>query len=179
MKFLVLMAEEDTWNRWNALSEAEQQAVFDCFTAFTAAVEERGKVIAGDALDRPELARTVRPGAERPVTEGPFAETVEQMGGFWVVDLPDLETAVAAARLLPEAYSVEVRPDRRHRRLTQAIGCRASRTPGATSGAACWPCSSPGTDASTSPRTASATPSRPPPVPGRPTAPPTTPPPGC
>lgn len=32
------------------------------------------------------------------------------MGGFWVVELPDLETAVAAAKLLPEAYSVEVRP---------------------------------------------------------------------
>ena len=118
MKFLVLMAEEDTWNRWNALSDAEQQAAYDCFTAFTTAVEERGKVIAGDALDRPEQARTVRPGSERLVTEGPFAETVEQMGGFWVVELPDLETAVAAARLLPEAYSVEVRPIVRHRRLT-------------------------------------------------------------
>ena len=110
MKFLVLMAEEDTWNRWNALSDVEQQAAYDCFTAFTAAVEQSGKVIAGDALDRPERARTVRPGAERLVTEGPFAETVEQMGGFWVVELPDLETAVTAARLLPEAYSVEVRP---------------------------------------------------------------------
>jgi hypothetical protein len=110
MKFLVLMAEEDTWNRWNALPESEQQAAYDCFTAFTAAVDQRGKVIAGDALDRPELARTVRPGAERVVTEGPFAETVEQMGGFWVVELPDLDTAVAAAKLLPPAYSVEVRP---------------------------------------------------------------------
>ena len=110
MKFLVLMAEEDTWDRWNALSEAEQQAAYDCFNAFTAAVGQRGKVIAGDALDRPELARTVRPGPERLVTEGPFAETVEQMGGFWVVELPDLETALGAAKLLPEAYSVEVRP---------------------------------------------------------------------
>ena len=110
MKFLVLMAEEDTWDRWNALSDGEQQEVFDRFTAFTKAVEERGTVIAGEALDRPELARTVRPGPDRPVTDGPFAETVEQMGGFWLVDLPDLDSAVAAARLLPEAYSVEVRP---------------------------------------------------------------------
>jgi hypothetical protein len=112
MKYLVLMAEEDTWDRWNALSDAEQQAVFEKFSAFTAAVEERGKVIAGEALDRPDRARTVRPGPGpgRPVTDGPFAETVEQMGGFWLVDLPDLDTAVAAARLLPEAYSIEVRP---------------------------------------------------------------------
>jgi hypothetical protein len=110
VKFLVLMAEEDTWERWTGLSDAEQQEVFDRFTAFTEAVKERGTVLAGEALDRAELARTIRPGADRPVTEGPFAETVEQLGGFWLVDLPDLETALAAARLLPEAYSVEVRP---------------------------------------------------------------------
>ena len=76
MKFLVLMAEEDTWERWNALSDAEQQDVFDSFTAFTEAVKERGTVLAGEALDRAESARTVRPGPGRPVTEGPFAETV-------------------------------------------------------------------------------------------------------
>ena len=110
MKFLVLMAEEDTWERWNALTDAEQQDVFDSFTAFTEAVKERGTVLAGEALDRAESARTVRPGAGRSVTEGPFAETVEQLGGFWLVDLPDLETAVAAATLLPATYSVEVRP---------------------------------------------------------------------
>jgi hypothetical protein len=110
MKFLVLMAEEDTWERWNALSDVEQQDVFDRFTAFTKAVNERGAVLAGEALDRPESARTVRPGPGRPVTEGPYAETVEQMGGFWLVELPDLDAALTAARLLPEAYSVEVRP---------------------------------------------------------------------
>ena len=110
MKFLVLMAEEDTWERWNALSDAEQQEVFYSFTAFTEAVKERGTVLAGEALDRTESARTVRPGPGRPVTEGPFAETVEQLGGFWLVDLPDLESAVGAAKLLPEAYRVEVRP---------------------------------------------------------------------
>jgi hypothetical protein len=110
MKFLVLMAEQDTWERWNALSDSEQQDVFDSFTAFTEAVKERGTVLAGEALDRAEGARTVRPGAGRPVTEGPFAETVEQLGGFWLVDLPDLDSAVDAAKLLPEAYSVEVRP---------------------------------------------------------------------
>jgi hypothetical protein len=110
MKFLVLMAEQDTWERWNALSDSEQQDVFDSFTAFTEAVKERGTVLAGEALDRAESTRTVRPGAGRPVTEGPFAETVEQLGGFWLVDLPDLDSAVDAAKLLPEAYSVEVRP---------------------------------------------------------------------
>jgi hypothetical protein len=110
VKFLVLMAEEDSWERWNALSDAEQQAVFERFTAFSEAVKERGTVLAGEALDRPESARTISPGAGRAVTEGPYAETVEQLGGFWLVDLPDLDTAVEAARLLPDTYRVEVRP---------------------------------------------------------------------
>ena len=42
--------------------------------------------------------------------DGPFAETVEQIGGFYVVDLPDLETAVELAKLLPQEHLVEVRP---------------------------------------------------------------------
>ena len=63
MKFLVLMAEEDTWDRWNALSDAEQQAVFDRFTAFTAAVEERGTVWPARPWTGRSSARTVRPGA--------------------------------------------------------------------------------------------------------------------
>jgi hypothetical protein len=67
-------------------------------------------VVLGDALARPDASVTLRPGAGRPATEGPYAETVEQVGGFYVVDLPDHATAVELARLLPSEYSVEVRP---------------------------------------------------------------------
>ena len=110
MKFLVLMAEEDTWNRWNALSDGEQQAVFDRFTAFTKAVEERGTVIAGEALDRPELARTVRPGPDRQVTDGPYAETAEQLTGFYIVDTSDLDDLVEVCKVLGQGEGViEVR----------------------------------------------------------------------
>ena len=52
----------------------------------------------------------MRPGRERAVTTGPYAETVEQVGGFYFVDLPDLATAVEVAALLPREYTVEVRP---------------------------------------------------------------------
>ena len=55
-------------------------------------------------------ARTLGPGDDRVVTDGPYAETVEQLGGFYLVDLPDLDAAVGAARLLPSAYTIEVRP---------------------------------------------------------------------
>jgi hypothetical protein len=43
------------------------------------------------------------------VTEGPFAETVEQVGGFYLIDVPDMDTAVELAALLPREYTVEVR----------------------------------------------------------------------
>jgi hypothetical protein len=74
------------------------------------AVRRRGTIVVGDALHRPETARTVHPGQVRVVTEGPFAETVEQLGGFYVVELPDLETAVEIAKMLPHEHRVEVRP---------------------------------------------------------------------
>lgn len=107
MRFLVLMTEEDHYARWDAATEAEQQAAFDCMSAFTAAVAERGSVVHGEALARPEEARVVRAAA---VTEGPYAETVEQLGGFFLIDVPDLDTAVAHAKLLPPAWTIEVRP---------------------------------------------------------------------
>lgn len=110
MKFLVLMAETDHFSRWDAANDGERQAVFACFQAFTEAVREHGSVLGGEALAASGEARTLRPGADRPVTEGPFADTVEQMGGFYLVELPDRDTAVELARLLPPEYTVEVRP---------------------------------------------------------------------
>ncbi len=106
MRFLVLMAEEDHFDRWEAASEEQQQVFFDGLAAFTAAVRERGQVLLGEALDRPERAVTLRGDS---TTDGPYAETVEQVGGFYVVDLPSHEVAVETARLLP-VPAVEVRP---------------------------------------------------------------------
>ena len=112
MKFLVLMAEEDTWDRWNAATQDDRDKMMGQLEEFAAAVEKRGTMLAGEALRRPEEARTLRPVRHdgRPVTEGPYAETVEQLGGFYLVDLDDLETAVETARLLPDAWTIEVRP---------------------------------------------------------------------
>src|ERR1700754_172520 len=110
MKFLVLMAEENTWDRWNSASEADRDHMMEQLEAFSIAVKEHGTMLAGEALRRPEEARTLRPGDGRPVTEGPYAESVEQLGGFYLVDVTDRDTAVELSRLLPEAWTVEVRP---------------------------------------------------------------------
>ena len=112
MKFVVLMAETDHYERWAALTDEERAAAFTAFEKYAVAVAEHGEVLGGEGLADPREARTVTPGRrdERPVTEGPYAETAEQLGGFFLVDLPDLETAVETARLLPEAFLIEVRP---------------------------------------------------------------------
>jgi len=75
---------------------------------FSVAVAEAGAtIVGGAALTGPSTARTVR-GADRAVVDGPFAETREVLGGFYVIDAPDLDTALALARRCPEDV-VEVR----------------------------------------------------------------------
>lgn len=110
MQFLVLLGSVNHFDDWDAADDRLRSRFFDDYRAFAGAVRERGRIVVGDALARPETARSLRPGSPRTVTEGPYAETVEQIGGFYVVDLPDLETAVEIAALLPQEYVVEVRP---------------------------------------------------------------------
>jgi hypothetical protein len=109
-RFLILMAEDDHFARWDAADDATRERVFADFRAFTAAVRERGRLRGGEALTHPKQARTLRPdGDGRRVTDGPYAETVEQLGGFYLVELPDLAAAVEMAALLPREYDIEVR----------------------------------------------------------------------
>jgi hypothetical protein len=69
--------------------------------------------VAGDALERPDVATTVRErGGETQFTDGPFAETKEFLAGYYLLDCPDLDTALEHASRMPNvAYgSTEVRP---------------------------------------------------------------------
>jgi hypothetical protein len=109
-RFLILMAEVDHFARWEAADDGERERVLAAFQAFTEAVRVRGRFRGGEALVHPQNARTLRPeGDGRRVTEGPYAETVEQLGGFYLVELPDLATAIEVAALLPREYDIEVR----------------------------------------------------------------------
>jgi hypothetical protein len=108
MRFLVLITEPDHFDNWDAADAGEREAAFAAYNAFGDAVRRTGTLVAGDALHRPEEARTVRPGGL--VTRGPYAETTEQLGGFYLIDVPDLDTAVSLAGLLPGRYTIEVRP---------------------------------------------------------------------
>ncbi|MBD8078886.1 YciI family protein [Cellulosimicrobium arenosum] len=108
MRFVLLLHEdEQVWARAGATERADHVRRHD---AFSEAVRARGELVGGEALSAVAAATTVRRDAESTtVTEGPYAETVEQLGGFYVVDLPDLDAVLEAVALLPP-YSVEVRP---------------------------------------------------------------------
>ena len=83
--------------------------VMEAHNRFAAGVERLGaKLLGGEALQDTSTATSVR-GTE--VTDGPFAETKEALGGFYLVDAPDLDTALAVARTVPARFGgVEVRP---------------------------------------------------------------------
>lgn len=112
MKVLVLMAEPDHFARWQDSDADHRARVVADFTAFDTAVAARGRVLGGEALAPTSTARTVRAGtdaASRAVTDGPYAETAEQLGGYYLIEVDDLEVAVELVRLLPREYDVEVR----------------------------------------------------------------------
>jgi len=81
--------------------------------AFTESLQKAGAFVAGDALERPDVATTVRVrDTQTQFTDGPFAETKEYLAGYYLVDCPDLDTALDHASRMPNVSygSTEVRP---------------------------------------------------------------------
>ena len=95
------------------MSQADMGQVMEAYGAFTEAIKTAGVMVAGDALKPTSAATTVRVRDGKPLhTDGPFAETKEQLGGFYILDCKDLDEALAWAAKIPTAHhgSVEVRP---------------------------------------------------------------------
>ena len=110
MRYVVLVAYRP--GEWEDASEQVRREYFDAHHAFERFVDERGRRVSSAALCDVDLATTVRHRDDGTVavTDGPFVELAEQVGGYYDVELPDLDTAIAAATLLPRSYTVEVRP---------------------------------------------------------------------
>jgi hypothetical protein len=109
VKALVLIAAREA--EWAEASAEERQAVMDAHTAFHKAVADRARMLAGEALARSTEARTLRHVDGVPVvTQGPYAETAEQIGGFYLLEAESLDLVVELCRLLPASYAVDVRP---------------------------------------------------------------------
>jgi hypothetical protein len=113
MRYMLLIYEDGA--RWEGLSEEERGRIFDEYFAFTREVQERGAYVDGSALQPTATATTVRvDGGETMTTDGPFAETKEQLGGYYLVDVESLDEAIEWAAKIPSAArglgSIEVRP---------------------------------------------------------------------
>lgn len=93
--------------------EEVMQAEIDGYNAFTTQLRDRGVYDAGEALDPTSTATTVRVRDGKTLTtDGPYAETKEALGGFYVVQAADLDEAIAFAAMIPGAHhgAIEVRP---------------------------------------------------------------------
>jgi hypothetical protein len=91
----------------------QMQQAFDQVNAFNAELQAAGAWVFGGGLEPPEIATVVRTtDGETITTDGPFAETKEQLGGFWIIAAPDLDAALAWAEKGSAACMgpVEVRP---------------------------------------------------------------------
>lgn len=94
-------------------SEQERKAMYADYMTFTQDIMKSGKMKAGNPLQPIATATTVRVRNDKTLTtDGPFAETREQLGGYYVVEAKDLDEAIAIAARIPTArlVSIEVRP---------------------------------------------------------------------
>ena len=83
------------------------------YNAFTAAVAQRGAMKGGDALHDTSKATTVRTkNGKHVITDGPFAETKEQLGGYYLIEAENLDQAIECAKMCPGSKygSIEIRP---------------------------------------------------------------------
>jgi hypothetical protein len=113
MKYTVLIYENEADFRART-DEREKAAYWGAYRAYTQALQAAGIMVGGAALQPPPVGTTVRQrDGKRQVQDGPYAETKEQLGGFYQIDVPDLDTALDWAARCPAAATgaVEVRPN--------------------------------------------------------------------
>ena len=111
MKYLCLIYDEES--KMGAMAKSESDAFMGEYFGFTNSIKEAGKYVAGEALQPIRTATTVRVrNGKVTTTDGPFAETKEQLGGFYLIDAVDLNEAIQIASRIPSARvgSIEVRP---------------------------------------------------------------------
>jgi hypothetical protein len=111
MKYLCLIYDQES--KWATMPKAESDAMMAEYGAFTESVKNSGQYVGGDALQPTHTATTIRVrNGKVSATDGPFAETKEQLGGYYLIEAKDLNAAVQVASRIPSAKvgCVEVRP---------------------------------------------------------------------
>jgi hypothetical protein len=111
MKYLCLIYNEE--KKIGALPESESRNMMGEYNAFTQSIKTSGQLLGGERLQPTHTATTIRSrNGKVSTTDGPFAETKEQLGGFYLIDARDLNDAIQVASRIPgtRTGSIEVRP---------------------------------------------------------------------
>ena len=111
MQYLLLIYNNE--RNWTELGEKESKGLMGEYMTFTEQIAKSGHYKGGNALQPTATATTVRVrDGKRQTTDGPFAETREQLGGYYLIDAGDLDEAIGIAARIPGARTggIEVRP---------------------------------------------------------------------
>ena len=111
MKYLCLIYENE--RSWESFSKEQADAIMGEYFQFTDDIRKTGHYLGGEALQPTQTASTVRVrNGKVSTTDGPFAETKEQLGGYYLIEAKDLNDAIQVASRIPGARNgaVEVRP---------------------------------------------------------------------
>jgi len=111
VKYMCLIYDEE--KMVEAMSKSESDSTIGEHMAFTREIRESGNYVSGEALEPVRFARTVRVREGKMITtDGPFAETKEQLGGFYLIEARDMDDALQVASRIPSARlgCIEVRP---------------------------------------------------------------------
>ena len=111
MKYMLLIHHDE--QLWNAHTEAERQDIYREYRELIQKLESRGQYLEGDQLQAADTGTIVRVrDGQQLLTDGPFAETREQIGGFFLIEAKNLDDAKSIAAQIPSARtgSIEIRP---------------------------------------------------------------------
>ena len=111
MKYLCLIYDDE--KKWETMSKAEADAYMGEYFQFTENIKTSGHYLGGNALQPVQTATTIRSrNGKLSTTDGPFAETKEQLGGYYLIEARDLNDALQVAQKIPSVRtgSIEVRP---------------------------------------------------------------------
>jgi hypothetical protein len=111
MQYMLLIYNEP--GGWESMPTEQQQAVYEAYGTFTEELRASGKLVGGDALQPISTATSIRVrDGETLTTDGPFAETKEVLGGYYLIDVDTIDEALEWAAKIPGAAygTIEVRP---------------------------------------------------------------------
>jgi hypothetical protein len=114
MNFTMLLYETEAgFARRTDPDPEKREAYWAAWPLYVQALHEAGVYVAGAGLQPPETATTVTIGDKRRVQDGPYADTREQLGGYFAINVPDLDAALEWAARIPAAPGsvIEVRPN--------------------------------------------------------------------